>query len=68
MQRRAFIRNAFAVGTAPFLFGGCAAKFASNRKINIGVVGYGRIAHTYDLRYSLAAAGLDYNKMIKPLA
>ncbi len=49
MQRRDFIRNAFAVGTAPFLFGGCAAKFAANRKINIGVVGYGRIAHTMDV-------------------
>ena len=49
MQRREFIRNAFAAGAAPLLFSGCATGFVANRKINVGVIGYGRIAHTMDV-------------------
>ena len=44
MDRRQFLCGALASGAAPLLFGGCAGKFLANRKINIGVIGYGRIA------------------------
>ena len=49
MQRRTFIKSLAAAGAAPFLFGGCASQFLANRKINVGVIGYGRIAHTMDV-------------------
>ena len=49
MQRRTFIKSLTAAGAAPFLFGGCVSQFFANRKINIGVIGYGRIAHTMDV-------------------
>ena len=49
MQRRDFIKSMAAAGAAPFLFGGCASQFLANRKINVGVIGYGRIAHTMDV-------------------
>ena len=49
MDRRQFLFGALAGGAAPLLFGGCAGKFLANRKINIGVIGYGRIAHTMDV-------------------
>ena len=49
MDRRQFLCGALASGAAPLLFGGCAGKFLANRKINIGVIGYGRIAHTMDV-------------------
>lgn len=50
MNRRSFLASTLAAGSFPFLFGNslCAA-FAANRKINIGVIGYGRIAHTMDV-------------------
>lgn len=40
--------SALAAGSFP-LINGCATKFVVNRKINIGVIGYGRIAHTMDV-------------------
>ena len=49
MNRRQFIAGIAAGGAAPVLFSGCAHGFFANRKINIGVVGYGRIAHTMDV-------------------
>ncbi len=49
MQRRDFLKSMVATGVAPLLFGGCAKAFLANRKINIGVIGYGRIAHTMDV-------------------
>ncbi len=49
MQRRTFIKSLTAAGAAPFLFGGCVSQFLANRKINVGVIGYGRIAHTMDV-------------------
>lgn len=49
MQRREFIKSAFAAGAAPLLFNGCVTGFVANRKINVGVIGYGRIAHTMDV-------------------
>lgn len=49
MNRREFITFTAAAGAAPFLFTGSAAGFAANRRINVGVIGYGRIAHTMDV-------------------
>lgn len=40
--------SALAAGAFP-LISGCATKVVANRKINIGVIGYGRIAHTMDV-------------------
>ena len=49
MNRRDFIKFTAAAGTAPLLFNGCATGFLACRKINVGVIGYGRIAHTMDV-------------------
>ena len=49
VSRRSFMRSMLAAGSAPMLFNGCAAGFLANRKINIGVVGFGRIAHSMDV-------------------
>ena len=50
MNRRSFLASAVAAGSFPLLFNGCVGTaFAANRKINIGVIGYGRIAHTMDV-------------------
>ena len=49
MQRREFIKSMAAAGAAPLLFNGCVGGFAANRKINVGVIGYGRIAHSMDV-------------------
>ena len=48
-NRREFLTGMVAAGSAPFVFSGCAKSFLANRKINIGVIGYGRIAHTMDV-------------------
>ena len=48
-SRRSFVRGMLAAGTAPMLFSGCRTGFWTCRKINIGVIGYGRIAHTMDV-------------------
>ena len=47
--RKSFVRSMLAAGSAPFLCGGCAKSFLANRKINVGVVGFGRIAHSMDV-------------------
>ena len=49
MNRRGFIGGILAAGSAPMLFNGCATGFLANRRINIGVVGFGRIAHSMDV-------------------
>lgn len=48
-SRRSFIKSALAAGSFPMLFNGCATGFLANRKVNIGVVGFGRIAHSMDV-------------------
>jgi len=48
-DRRTFVKSMLAAGSAPILLGGCAKDFLANRKINVGVIGYGRIAHTMDV-------------------
>lgn len=49
MNRKEFLKGIIASGTAPFLFNGCATGFLANRKVNVGVVGFGRIAHQMDV-------------------
>ena len=49
MNRRNFIGGILAAGTGPMLFTGCTNGTVANSKINIGVIGYGRIAHTMDV-------------------
>ena len=49
VSRRSFVKSMLAAGSAPMLFNGCATGFIACRKINIGVVGFGRIAHSMDV-------------------
>ena len=49
MSRKSFLQSMLAAGSAPILFNGCATGFLACRKINIGVVGFGRIAHSMDV-------------------
>ena len=49
MNRRQFLSTIVASGAAPMLFNGCVGGFFANKKINVAVVGYGRIAHTMDV-------------------
>lgn len=46
LSRRSFLQTTLAAGAFPLLAKGTAG---ANRKINIGVIGYGRIAHTMDV-------------------
>jgi len=48
MNRRSFLKNSFAAGALPCL-GGCVNGFFANSKINVGVIGFGRIASTMDV-------------------
>ena len=48
-NRRTFLRNSFAAGALPLLFNGCARSFLANDRINVGVIGCGRIAHSMDI-------------------
>ncbi len=58
MNRRSFMKSALAAGTFPLLFNGCATMFGANRRINVAVIGYGRIAHTMDVPRTLAFTDL----------
>ena len=49
MQRRGFLKGVLAAGAAPMLFNGCVRGFMANGKVNIVVVGFGRIAHSMDV-------------------
>ena len=49
VSRRSFMGSVLAAGSAPLLFNGCSTGFLACRKINIGVVGFGRIAHSMDV-------------------
>ena len=49
MDRRGFLKGVIASGAAPMLFNGCATGFFANSRVNVAVVGYGRIAHTMDV-------------------
>ena len=50
ISRRSFMKSALAAGAFPLLPSGCsAAGFAANGRVNVGVVGFGRIAHSMDV-------------------
>ena len=49
VSRRSFLGSMIAAGSAPMLFNGCATGFLACKKINVGVIGCGRIAITMDI-------------------
>ena len=49
MNRRQFLMTSSAFAAPLILAPGCATKFGANEKVNVGVIGYGRIAHTMDV-------------------
>ena len=49
MNRRQFLVSSSAFAAPLILAPGCATKFRANEKVNVGVIGYGRIAHTMDV-------------------
>lgn len=49
MNRRSFLAGMASGAAAPFIFNGCTTGFFANNKLNVGVIGYGRIAHTMDV-------------------
>ena len=49
LNRRNFLGGVIAAGTAPVLFSGCATGFCANRKINVAIIGCGRISNTFEI-------------------
>ena len=49
INRRGFLGGMLAAGSAPLIFGGCAQRFSANNKINVGVIGCGRIATSFEI-------------------
>ena len=49
INRRGFIGGMLAAGAAPMLFSGCCTGFCANRKINVAVIGCGRISSTFEM-------------------
>lgn len=49
VSRRSFMRSMLAAGSAPVLFGGCATGFLTNRRINVAVIGCGRISNSFEI-------------------
>ena len=48
MQRREFIKTAAMAAGMPFLFGGCRT-FRGNSKINVAIIGCGRISTEFEV-------------------
>ena len=49
INRRGFIGGMLATGTAPMLFSGCCTGFCASRKINVAVIGCGRISNSFEI-------------------
>lgn len=49
MNRREFLGGILASGTAPLLFNGCAGGFFANGKINVAIIGCGRISADFEI-------------------
>jgi len=49
IDRRSFLMSTIAVGTTSTYFSGCAGKFLANSKLNVGIIGCGRIATTFEI-------------------
>ena len=48
-SRRSFIHGVLASGTAPLIFDGCVNGFFENRKVNIALIGCGRISSDFEV-------------------
>ena len=49
LNRRNFLGGMIAAGAAPVLFNGCATGFCANRKINVAIIGCGRISNSFEI-------------------
>ena len=49
LNRRSFLGGMMAAGAAPILFNGCACGFCANRKINVAIIGCGRISNSFEI-------------------
>ena len=49
VTRKSFMKGMFAAGSAPMLFAGCANGFFANRKINVALIGCGRISSEFEI-------------------
>jgi len=49
LDRRHFLGGMVAAGAAPVLFNGCATGFCANRKVNVAVIGCGRISNSFEI-------------------
>ena len=49
VTRKSFMKGMFAAGSAPMLFAGCANGFFANRKINVALIGCGRISSEFEM-------------------
>ena len=56
-NRRGFLGGILAAGAAPMLMNGCCT-FCANRRVNVGIIGYGRIASTFEVPGVLARPDL----------
>lgn len=52
-DRRGFLGGIVAAGAAPMFFGGCATKFLANSKVNVGIIGCGRISSSFEISCTL---------------
>ena len=58
VTRKSFMQSMLAAGSAPLLFGGCAGRFLANRRVNVAIIGCGRIANSFEIPGVLARADL----------
>lgn len=56
-NRRGFLGGILAAGAAPMLMNGCCS-FCANRRVNVGIIGYGRIASSFEVPGVLARPDL----------
>ena len=49
MNRRNFLGGMLAAGSAPILFNGCCCGFCGNSKVNVAVIGCGRISSEFEI-------------------
>ena len=43
------MQSMLAAGSAPLIFGGCANGFFANRKVNVAIIGCGRISNSFEI-------------------
>ena len=53
-DRRSFLGGVIAAGASPFLLNGCATCFCANRKVNVAIIGCGRISTSFEIPCVLA--------------